>query len=388
MTDSKRKPQVPSTSMDILDLNSRVQKFIDEETIKIDGLKNLNDTLGQLINGDYHLRPRMIYKLNVEKENVTTKVNEYENLKYFKIDVAPVIEKYHSLNQQTMVIPFFSSSMNQTKEHLRKKEETQHEFTQKLKEYSNLRNFAQHTRISVSKSSPPPCTCGNKKEFIKDEDRAVCALCSTEQALICNVSSFSDVGRVNMTNKYTYNRKIHFRDCIVQYQGKQKTNVPEEIYTVLEKKLVESGAITKEVTDKLKRYENVTRSTVLDILKSMKIVKKFYDDIVLIHHNLTGQPCDDISGLEDSLLSDFDMLTNAYDKMYEVSDKSDDGNDTTKRKNFINAQFVLYQLLMKNGHKCREMDFLTLKTSERKRFHHDICKELFRVLNWNYSYSI
>ena len=123
-----------------------------------------------------------------------------------------------------------------------------------------------------------------------------------------------------------------------------------------------------------------------DILKELdsKEIKKYFDDIVLIHHTLTGQPCDNIEYLEDSLLDDFDKLTETYDNLY----KEEGGGKPTKRKNFINAQFVLYQLLKKHGHPCNEMDFLTLKTSERKRFHHTICKELFSLLDWKYSYSI
>jgi hypothetical protein len=168
----------------------------------------------------------------------------------------------------------------------------------------------------------------------------------------------------------------------MQYQGKQKTHIPEEIYTILEVKLVEKNLIDNSPNvSREKKYEKVTRATVLEILKELdsKDIKKFYDDIVLIHHTLTGQPCDNIEYLEDALLDDFDKLTETYDNMY------GDVEDKTKRKNFINAQFVLYQLLKKRDHPCDKMDFLT---SERKRFHHNICKQLFAALDWKYSYTI
>jgi hypothetical protein len=195
-----------------------------------------------------------------------------------------------------------------------------------------------------------------------------------------------------MASKYTYNRKVHFRDCIIQYQGKQKTHIPEEIYTILEVKLAEKNLIN-DSSSRLKRYEKVTRAMVLDILKELesKDIKKFYDDIVLIHHTLTGQACDNIENLEDSLLDDFDKLTETYDTLYTNKENNEEcggPSKGTKRKNFINAQFVLYQLLRKHGHSCNEMDFLTLKTSERKKYHHTICKELFSILDWNYDFSL
>lgn len=392
------KPRSKTTTnltMDILELNSKIQKFILSESDTNEGNKNIVNQINNLLDGQFHLRPRMIYKLISLRESLMITIEEYHNLKYFNVDVAPLIEKYHNLNKQVVAIPFFNTNKKNLKEHSVKKEHLQKEFIQKLKEYTNLKNFEfmMKNYIFVPRSSPPPCLCGNKTEFIRDEDRAVCAMCSTEQSLISNTSSFSDVGRVNMASKYTYNRKVHFRDCIIQYQGKQKTHIPEEIYTILEVKLVEKKLINDTTRDRFKRFEKVTRVMVLNILKELesKDVKKFYDDIVLIHHTLTGQPCDNIEYLEDSLLDDFDKLTETYDNLYTNKDEEDNGDGKAKnlkRKNFINAQFVLYQLLRKHGHPCNEMDFLTLKTSERKRFHHTICKELFSILGWKYSYSI
>jgi hypothetical protein len=392
---TKTRLEKPNTHMDILELNSKIQLFIDEQSPNINNYKNLLQKVNVLLEGHFNLRSGIIYKLKNLKDHLTLEIKEYENLKFFNVDVAPLIENYHNLNKQNMAIPFFNSNKTFLKEHVIKKEKIQHEFIKKLKEYTTLKNFEYMIKnySFAPRSSPPPCICGNKTEFIKDDDRAVCALCSTEQSLISNTSSFSDVGRVNMASKYTYNRKVHFRDCIIQYQGKQKTHIPEEIYTILELKLMEKNILNKQCTDRLKRFEKVTRIMVLDILKELesKDVKKFYDDIVLIHHILTGQPCDNIEYLEDSLLDDFDKLTETYDNIYTSSEELESdskGKNTNKRKNFINAQFVLYQLLKKHGHPCNEMDFLTLKTSERKRFHHTICKELFSILGWKYSYSI
>lgn len=381
------------SNVDILEVNFKIQKFIDDESINIEKLKKTLSKIEILLQGEkqFNLRYRMVHKLRHLRDALTLEVQEYENLKYFKVDVDPLIERYYMLNNQTMVIPFFNTNKKFLKEHSAKKEQIKIEFIQKIKQYNSLKNFefSMKNYAFVPKSSPPPCACGNKTEFIKDEDRVVCAICSTEQSLISNTSSFSDVGRVNMASKYTYNRKVHFRDCIIQYQGKQKTHIPDEIYTILEVKLIEKEKIDPHCNDRLKKYKDVTRAMILDILKELdsKDIKKFYDDIVLIHHTLTGQPCDNIEYLEDALLDDFDKLTETYDNLY-IHKNNEEDSKTIKRKNFINAQFVLYQLLRKHGHACNEMDFLTLKTSERKRFHNIICKELFSILSWKYSYSI
>ncbi len=45
-------------------------------------------------------------------------------------------------------------------------------------------------------------------------------------------------GEINVCNKYTYDRKVHLKDCINQYQGKQNTNINPRIYDELEEQLV------------------------------------------------------------------------------------------------------------------------------------------------------
>ena len=69
--------------------------------------------------------------------------------------------------------------------------------------------------------------------------------------------------------------------------------------------------------------------------------------------------------------------TNLYDIKFRKNKKF-------TRKNFINTQYVLYQLLRKYNFPCKSSDFNILKTVERKTFHDDICRQLFNELKWNF----
>ena len=100
---------------------------------------------------------------------------------------------------------------------------------------------------------------------------------------------------------------------------------------------------------------------------------KHYENVHLIHYNFTSIKPDDITYLEDKLFDDFNALTELYDKKYKNID----------RKNFINTQYVLYQLLRRHRHPCKEEDFVILKTFDRKVFHDEIIKDLFQELGWN-----
>ena len=103
---------------------------------------------------------------------------------------------------------------------------------------------------------------------------------------------------------------------------------------------------------------------------------KHYEDLNLIYHVITDNKLHDISHLEDVLMEDFDKLSKLYDEEYIKTRK-------IPRKNFINTQYVLYQLLKRHKYPCNKSDFSFLKTAERKEFHDDICTHLFKKLGWN-----
>ena len=173
-----------------------------------------------------------------------------------------------------------------------------------------------------------------------------------------------------------YDRKIHFRDCIKQYQGKQNSTIVSKIFDSLEEQFEKHHLLVgdKETTSREERFKNVTKNHVLLFLKELGY-SNHYENVHLIHFSFTNIKPDDISHLEDQLLDDFDALTDLYDKKFKH----------INRKNFINTQYVLYQLLRRHKHQCNKDEFIILKTIDRKFFHDEICKELFEELGWNHT---
>jgi len=150
------------------------------------------------------------------------------------------------------------------------------------------------------------------------------------------------------------------------------------VYKDLEKQLELHGLlIGNKNTSKENRFSKIERFHISMFLKETGHTKH-YEDVVLIHSNITGKKPDDISHLEEVLLNDFDILTELYDKKYA-------NNNKINRKNFINTQSVLYQLLLKHGYPAKKEDFNILKTQDRKSFHNDICRDLFIESGWNYT---
>ena len=75
--------------------------------------------------------------------------------------------------------------------------------------------------------------CPNKKLFdIVDNSIYICLICGAQQEILLHTSSYTDIDRINISAKYTYDRKVHFRDCINQYQGLVTPYVSILIYQI------------------------------------------------------------------------------------------------------------------------------------------------------------
>ena len=219
--------------------------------------------------------------------------------------------------------------------------------------------------------------CQNETDasFSIYDNHYVCETCGLVTETTQHHISYKDIDRVNISSKYTYDRRTHFRDCINQFQGKQNASIDPKVYEDLCTQFVAHGLIPtnyKELPNEV-AFESITKEHIMLFLKDTKHTKH-YEDTVLIHTTLTHRSPPDISHLENQLIQDFDTLTDIYDKTYK---------HTNDRKNFINTQYVLYQLLRRHKFPCKKEDFNILKTIDRKYFHDTICAELFQQLGWN-----
>ena len=214
--------------------------------------------------------------------------------------------------------------------------------------------------------------------FLAECNFFICENCGKQDDRVFKTVSFKDISRVNMTNKYTYERRIHFKDCINQYQGKQNATVDPKVYRDLEEQFQRHELLNGEAsTSKKQRFERITKDHIMMFLKETGHTKH-YEDIVLIYRTMTGKKVDDISHLEGQLMEDFDKISELYDKKYKMERKID-------RKSFINTQYILFQLLRRHKYPCKREDFNMLKTLDRQSFHDEIVRDLFEQLNFNFT---
>ena len=314
--------------------------------------------------GDHFLTSKLEGQLDRLRARIEDARNKH-TLFFYIADTVQYVEEY----KRILRIPRKMNFMGKVVEHDNtSKIDVINSYIDACSKYSRIT----HDKIEVKTKC---INCGDILEYeILDDCSFVCNLCSSDQGSSVIVSSFTDADRVNVSSKYSYDRKTHFRECLGQYHGKQNVNIPDKLYKDLDECFLFHSLLDgDETTPRKERYARVTKGVILRFLKELGIPKQ-YENINLIYSVVTGTELHDISSIIDPILEDFDILSELYDRKYT------NGN----RKNFINTQYVLFQLLRKHGHDCDKEDFSNLKTVDRKFFHEDILKKLFQDLGWNY----
>ena len=353
-----------NVDVDILKIDSEIRRELSKENAN-----NLKNVIKQI---NIILKKTKDDKIKKELENQKTQISEKiceiennKNLLFYLNETLDLVERYKKFLKVPKKVNFMGKV---------------------IQEDNGVKNKIINDYISVSSKYTKTVydkiniamKCINCKKELNienvEDDTFVCQHCSTEQGMNMIISSFSDSERVNISSKYSYDRKTHFRECINQYHGKQNVTIPEKLYVDLDKHfLFHNLLVGNKYTDKLTRYSKITKRIVLMFLKELGY-SKHYENINLIYSNITGKKLDDISHLVDRIIQDFDILSDTYDRKF----------SDTNRKNFINTQYVLFQLLRKHGHDCDKDDFTNLKTVDRKFFHEEMIKKLFQELGWNY----
>lgn len=442
------------SNVDVLVLDQKIQETLLNSKRDLEKYYKLREEL-ERTNENENLTHRARADIKKSLDDVNKKIYDIENssdLEFYVTETIDIVEKYREILKTPIKLSFLGPSRTDSKSGAGEKSDPKSEIvktyldivqrisnpeiqsivqaitTSKIEKKNRLQSEKNKEIVNLSAKENTICNnCQNKERFAIEENTYICLDCSSQQEMLQNSVSYKDSDRVNISARYTYDRKVHFRDCINQYQGKQNCSIPQSVYDDLEEILdrhrlllplgvvkprgtssLETRKTSSQVRDdsrdsrnsresretsfenplsdsktlpeplsefdKRRRFSNVTKEHILMFLKELGYVKQ-YENVNLIHYNMTGKKPDDISHLEDQLLNDFDLLIETYDKMFK---------NKVDRVNFISTQYVLYQLLRRHKHPCRREDFVILKTIDRKAFHDEVCGELFSQLGFSF----
>ena len=167
---------------------------------------------------------------------------------------------------------------------------------------------------------------------------------------------------------FSYKRINHFNEWLAQFQAKESTEIPDEVY---EKIIAE---IKKE---RIKDLSKLDTKKIRQYLKKIKL-NKFYDHAAHILYQINGIPPPSMSKeLEEKLRLMFKEIQGPF---LEVCPKS--------RKNFLNYSYVLHKFVELLSLDEYKVYFPLLKDREKLHQTDMIWKNICNKLGWQFYKSI
>ena len=161
---------------------------------------------------------------------------------------------------------------------------------------------------------------------------------------------------------YAYKRINHFKEIISQFQGKETTQISQEIIT----------KITQQIKKERIQQSELTNDKMKEILKKLGY-SKYYEHIPFIKDKLGIKPPVMSPELEDTLFNLFIELQRPYSKYC-----PDD------RVNFLNYYYTAYKLCELLGETTYLSEFPMLKDREKIIEQDSIWKNMCQELDWNF----
>jgi hypothetical protein len=226
--------------------------------------------------------------------------------------------------------------------------------------------------------------------FVKDKDECpyyVCENCSsTDQILLlhegmsicsnCHVINFVIVNNDKPSYKepqkeisyLNYKRKNHFNEWLNQIQGKETTEIPEDVLNAI---LIEIKKI------KITNMADLSHQKIRELLKKLKL-NKYYEHTPYIYYRITGIPNQYLSPeLEDKLRNMFEQIQVPFLK-----------HSPPTRKNFLSYSYCIHKMLQLLGEDKYLGYFPLLKNREKLHQQEQIWKKICEELGWMFIRSL
>jgi hypothetical protein len=204
--------------------------------------------------------------------------------------------------------------------------------------------------------------CSNPLTCLQHDAIMICDNCGFQEPLLVEQNRPVLKQNTKDTSHFSYKRINHFREWCNQVQGKESTDIPNEVF---EKILNE---IKKE---KIIDTKTITYNKMREILKRLRI-NKYYEHINYIINRINGIPTPQFSPeLEEKLCNMFRDIQAPFLK-----------HCPKDRKNFLSYSYVLYKFFQILGLNEYLKFFPLLKSREKLYAQDQIWKKICEELNY------
>jgi len=210
--------------------------------------------------------------------------------------------------------------------------------------------------------------CNKERKLFLAEGKMICETCGDEHKILIDSDKPSYKDPPREISYFAYKRINHFNEWLAQFQAKESTDIPKEIYDEI---LVE---LKKE---RIINVNNLTQTKLREILKKLK-KNKYYEHIPHIINKLNGIPPPIMTRKTEEELR----------RMFKEIQIPFQNHCPSERKNFLSYSYILHKFVQ-----LIELDefipcFVLLKSREKLHQQDVIWKKICTELRWEFIPSI
>jgi predicted RNA-binding Zn-ribbon protein involved in translation (DUF1610 family) len=210
--------------------------------------------------------------------------------------------------------------------------------------------------------------CNEKLTIQNTSSSLICENCGYTEHIIINSEKMSYKDPPRETSYFAYKRINHFNEWLAQFQAKETTDIPEDVYTNIIKELKK---------DIFLDINNLKVKQVRDILKKLKY-NKYYEHVPHIINIINGKKSPVLTRLQEEQLR----------MMFKEIQIPFMNNCPETRSNFLSYSYVLHKFceLLELDHLL--IYFPLLKSREKLQQQDKIWEKMCKDLKWQYIPSI
>ena len=352
-----------------------LKKIVSDKRITIDAIH-------QEISGDFH-EQKKVYEENLIKRDRLMEQYKRNPSKEIKDTISEIEELISQYNPQ-MEINYYLDTGNLLNEYYSKKEETavnkeitvvdfMNKKTKKTNDNNLINNYMRVVDDNIIKENIfydiDHCpVCLNKLILKNIDSLLICEECGYTDTIIINSEKISNKDPPRESSYFAYKRINHFNEWLAQFQAKETTDIPEEVY---------QGILSELRKNTFLSISEISYKNMREILKKLKF-NKYYEHIPHIINMLNGKKAP--------------VLTRQYEEQLRIMFKEIQTpfmqHCPENRKNFLSYAYVLHKFceLLELDHLL--VYFPLLKSREKLQQQDSIWSNICKSLRWEYIPSI
>ncbi len=210
--------------------------------------------------------------------------------------------------------------------------------------------------------------CNIPLNLVYSEGLQVCSKCGRTEYILIDSEKPSFREPPPEVSYFAYKRINHFNEWLSQFQAKESTEIPQDIYKLI---------LLEMKKERIADLNKVTPQKIREYLKKLKL-NKYYEHVPHILNKLNNKKVPLIGKeTEEKLRHMFKEIQAPFMKVCPPN-----------RKNFLSYSYVLHKFVELLGLDHLKECFPLLKSREKLHQQDQIWKEICKELNWMYIKSI